>query len=155
MRTKVCTRCEKRKSIERFHRRANRPGGRMYHCKDCHRKLVTNWRGKNPENVKRTYQKWYKSAKGAFWELSYRLKKYYKITVEEYKSLLRKQRNRCAICRIKLSTPHVDHDHKTKKVRELLCRHCNHLLGNAKENINTLLRAINYLKKHRRKNGRR
>jgi hypothetical protein len=47
--------------------------------------------------------------------------------------------------RKKLKIPCVDHDHTTKKVRGLLCRHCNLLLGYCEENVLVLQRAINYL----------
>jgi len=36
----------------------------------------------------------------------------------------------------------------TNKVRELLCRHCNLLLGYAADNITILQEAIVYLRKH-------
>ena len=41
-----------------------------------------------------------------------------------------------------------DHCHSTGKVRALLCGQCNQLLGQAKENINTLRASIKYLEKH-------
>lgn len=39
------------------------------------------------------------------------------------------------------------HDHKTGKIRGLLCRACNHGLGNFLDSIENLEEAINYLKK--------
>lgn len=41
--------------------------------------------------------------------------------------------------------PHVDHDHETGKVRGMLCHNCNLMIGYAKEDIQTLRRAITYL----------
>lgn len=41
---------------------------------------------------------------------------------------------------------HIDHDHKTRKLRGLLCNHCNMLLGMAKDDIETLFGAINFLR---------
>jgi hypothetical protein len=42
----------------------------------------------------------------------------------------------------------VDHDHKTGKVRQLLCRNCNMVLGQVGDNANLLEEMIKYLQKH-------
>jgi hypothetical protein len=39
----------------------------------------------------------------------------------------------------------VDHDHKTGKVRGLLCQNCNVALGHARENPDVLRRLAEYL----------
>lgn len=81
-----------------------------------------------------------------------RLKKH-RMTQQEHNARLREQRNRCAICRKKfIKTPHIDHNHKTKKNRGLLCDDCNLGLGRFKDSIRILRKAIKYL---RRYNGRR
>lgn len=41
----------------------------------------------------------------------------------------------------------ADHDHSTKKFRGWLCHDCNRALGNFKDNVVLLQRAINYLNK--------
>lgn len=53
----------------------------------------------------------------------------------------------CAICgdKKKLS---VDHCHETKKIRSLLCIKCNTMLGNCKESVDILKKAIKYLLLH-------
>jgi len=55
----------------------------------------------------------------------------------------------CAICHgpppRRSGRYHVDHDHKTKKVRGLLCNNCNVLVGMARENPDVLQEAIAYL----------
>jgi len=84
----------------------------------------------------------------------------YGISPEEYKEKLKKQKNRCALCGNKethkdgrsgkVRDLSVDHDHKTNKLRGLLCGNCNRGLGMFKDSIDLLLKAIKYLKKHKR-----
>jgi len=64
-----------------------------------------------------------------------------------YETLFKEQKGVCAICNQvpknrKLS---IDHDHKTRKIRGLLCGRCNIALGFFKDNIFLLQRALNYL----------
>ena len=75
------------------------------------------------------------------------LRKSYGITPEEYDTLLNKQNMVCAICGIKKNGKgklHIDHDHKTGKVRGLLCMKCNTMLGLSGDNTATLASAIEY-----------
>jgi len=58
------------------------------------------------------------------------LQKKYGLTLTDYDGMLTRQDGLCAICRkppkkIRLA---VDHDHKTGKVRGLLCGFCNHYI---------------------------
>lgn len=56
------------------------------------------------------------------------------------------QHGRCAICRKSSKRRlHMDHDHKTKLVRGLLCGKCNKGLGLFNDTIDLLNRAIQYL----------
>ncbi|NCA22781.1 MAG: hypothetical protein EBS86_16815, partial [Crocinitomicaceae bacterium] len=58
------------------------------------------------------------------------------------------QKNKCYICLCTFdNNAHIDHDHKTGKVRGLLCRECNLLLGFSRDNIHLLEKAISYLQK--------
>ena len=75
----------------------------------------------------------------------------YGLTVEEYSSKLEQQNNCCAICNVASSGTrdwHVDHCHVSGKVRGLLCHRCNLMLGHAQDNVQTLEKAILYLKEH-------
>ena len=80
-------------------------------------------------------------------ERSRRLRKYYGLTHEQYDQLKQEQDFRCAICGKLVEQLCVDHDHETGRVRGLLCRACNLILGNADDNPNILLSAIDYLGK--------
>lgn len=76
--------------------------------------------------------------------------KKYNIAQENYNELLTNQQNSCAICKEKFTEkikPKIDHDHKTGKVRGLLCHNCNTGLGHFKDNIKFLEATIKYLKK--------
>ena len=82
------------------------------------------------------------------------LRKWYKIDLTQYLDLLKAQDSRCAICRSKIGPGepraiHVDHSHKTGKVREILCHSCNTGLGHFREDSRILMAAIKYLKKHK------
>ena len=82
---------------------------------------------------------------------NHKLKHRYGITIDDYNIMFKEQNGCCWICGIhqqELVKPlFVDHCHTTNKVRGLLCQVCNTLLGNAKDNIDILKRAIEYLKK--------
>lgn len=74
----------------------------------------------------------------------YNLRYNYNLTPEEFNKLAEAQGEKCAIC--KKSKPlKVDHDHKTKRVRGLLCDRCNHGLGHFFDDPQLLQAAIYYL----------
>ena len=85
------------------------------------------------------------------------LKRRYNITPQEYETKLASQDYKCAICGKdasdnirgnKLDQLHIDHCHTSGKLRDLLCHQCNSFLGHAKDNIEILQKAIDYLHKH-------
>lgn len=94
-----------------------------------------------------------REAKKAWWARNrekanaYQRKYHYGITQVEFEALLLAQDGRCAICRVLLLKPVVDHDHDTQIVRGLLCSNCNVALGMMRDNPDTLLRAVDYLKR--------
>ena len=74
------------------------------------------------------------------------------LTPKQYNEILEKQGGVCAICNRKNNngtTLSVDHDHVTGEIRELLCNNCNVTIGNCEENIDILMKIINYLIKHK------
>jgi len=72
----------------------------------------------------------------------------YRLTPDDYNTLLFKQGGGCAICGKspdQVTSFHVDHCHDTGRVRGLLCAKCNLLLGHADDSTQRLRRAIAYL----------
>ena len=71
------------------------------------------------------------------------------ITLEEYENLLKIQDSKCKICQRNKNDLSValavDHDHKTGKIRGLLCSSCNQGLGLFLDSPLLLKNAINYL----------
>ena len=80
---------------------------------------------------------------------NHRYKAIYNITLADYDKLYKEQNGVCAICGLPevCMRLQVDHNHKTGKVRGLLFLHCNNILGKAKDSIETLEKAIQYLKR--------
>lgn len=71
------------------------------------------------------------------------------LTTEEYEILAWAQGLQCAVCGEEPDKALcVDHNHKTGKVRELLCNGCNSALGFARENPEILRKLADYLLKH-------
>jgi predicted transcriptional regulator YheO len=80
---------------------------------------------------------------------STKLMKSYSITIEQYKDFDNAFGNVCHICEGKCPSGRklaVDHDHKSGLIRGLLCINCNKGLGNFKDNIELISKAIEYLK---------
>jgi hypothetical protein len=73
-------------------------------------------------------------------------------TLKDYNNMLTQQVSGCTICGKTIKeigkALAIDHDHKTGKVRALLCSSCNLILGNANDNPDILKKAIEYLEKH-------
>jgi hypothetical protein len=87
----------------------------------------------------------------------YGLQRNYDLSLEEYSRMLHAQNYVCAICEKpeirtgnngKPVALHVDHDHKTGRVRGLLCYKCNSALGGMEDSQDTFRAAIRYLDKH-------
>ena len=127
---------------------------RRLDCKLCCRKRRSEY-FKDTEKRKRINERRrtdYKNDGGQRKSINrrYALKANYGITVEDVERMLNEQHHSCKICGLfEGDAPkcrlYVDHDHKTGKVRGLLCQNCNNSLGHAKENIETLLAMIQYL----------
>ena len=168
---KTCTKCKKELPKETFGISARNKDGLNINCKPCMRQYRNLPDGKvwqrksnqkhllklktDPE-YKDYYKKYHKKYQATDkYKLASKkaaLKRYYGITLDEHNKLLISQNSNCAICSKNQSTLRrglvVDHDHKTGKVRGLLCDACNHGIGNFQDNQANLTSAIGYLKKN-------
>jgi hypothetical protein len=152
---KKCTKCGEKKALGAFYTNNHHMDGLASLCKECHNENGRKWREANREHrkehkkvyllnpkAKRLYKKTIRKCN---------LKRLYGITLEEYKVLLKKQNNKCAICPTKYTKKKilcVDHNHKTEKVRGLLCHDCNNGIGRFKDNLRIARKAVLYLEKH-------
>ena len=137
---KFCPSCKTTKPITNFNKNKGRKDGRASECSQCSRIRGAEWKRNNPEKVKTTNRR--------VQLLQYNL------SLDAYDVLSLFQDQRCAICKARasdllettgLSRLHVDHDHKTGKVRGLLCNTCNTGIGLLKESPLLMQEAINYL----------
>lgn len=140
--TALCIACEKDRPILEFGIRRSSKMGRDSCCLECSR-----------SRDKERYQKYTsirrESAKWAG------LKMRLGITKEQFFRLYDEQNEKCAICMVGLvilggsrTRACVDHCHRTKKVRGLLCATCNQGIGLLKDSPDVLLSAAQYLRRH-------
>ena len=72
--------------------------------------------------------------------------KRYGITERQWQAMWERQKGRCDICaRLLPERPHLDHDHRTGRVRGLLHWWCNRLIGNHRNTPLMFRRAAEYL----------
>jgi hypothetical protein len=113
-------------------------------CKKCKSLYTNKWVKDHVDNRNMTF-------------LKSHLKIKFNMTLDDYFNLLNNQNGKCAICGSEKSQTvlshrlYLDHDHTTNKVRGLLCQKCNTLLGYARESIEILLSAVEYLRKNKHK----
>lgn len=72
----------------------------------------------------------------------------YGLHFDEYTDLLIRQQGKCAICGSQDKQLQLDHDHRSGKPRAILCFNCNSGLGQFKDSIINMVRAIEYLIQH-------
>ena len=138
MTTKICTKCNQELPLEDFYKTGRKtdkdPNQRHSVCKTCTiARLKANY---NPETYRRQH-----------------LRRKYDISLEEYNEMLLLQGGNCAVCHKedaggKHNVFCVDHDHVTGKVRELLCKDCNIVLGLVKDSPEHIGRLLAYIIKH-------
>lgn len=144
---KKCSKCGEIKSIEYFNKNQSTRAssdGLQNQCKLCQK--INTLSPKNKKSVaERNKTQHIKSYKH-----SWHILNKYGLTVEQYNQRLESQNNCCAICKKPQKDENrafaVDHCHKNKYLRGLLCMHCNSALGKFYDNISLLESAILYLK---------
>ena len=145
---KQCTDCKQTKTIDNFYKSHITPAGTQVYksrCKSCQQiKDRQRWANMSIEQ-KRKWQE--KSNSDKDYHKNYRLTSKYNITLEMFNEMYSNQNGRCFICEEAVSENEirVDHDHKTGKVRKLLCHNCNVILGHSKEKKEILMKCVEYL----------
>lgn len=149
---KICKRCNVLKVRSEFTiRESGRIGHLSTYCKECNVEAHKNRIKRDPSIYRRS-------------EWPSKLKRLYGITVDDYHRMLKEQNYGCALCgstdpsmgnrgyirngnKTIRSVFDVDHNHKTGKVRGLLCTKCNRLVGLANDSLTTAQNLVQYLSK--------
>lgn len=111
-----------------------------------------NWRRDYREKKKQSDKNWLAKQDKVYYKAkrrARRLLKTYNLTIDEYELMLKSQDYKCKICH---KSPkenkklHVDHCHKSGKVRGLLCFRCNYGISIFYDDYESLRRASEYIK---------
>lgn len=142
---RTCSRCKTEKPKSEFWPDRSKKHGLSSKCKPCQIELGRAYRAANPHLAKNRY---WSNRDG---ERERHLVRKYGIRLSDYAEMLKTQGGKCAICNKPEplnKTLDVDHCHKTKTVRGLLCTSCNRLLGHAFDDCDRLLAAVQYLQRN-------
>ena len=157
---KKCSKCQTIQPLDNFYRNGKYV---VSPCKQCRHVWKLSYHKKNRESLLAKNRIYYqrnqeriraKRLEPKFLEAekNRNLQWHYGITLEQKRQKWVDQNGKCANsgCQEKLDKngAHIDHDHKTGKIRGLLCRSCNLTIGNAKENVVRLRGLITYLQKY-------
>lgn len=106
------------------------------------------WKQNNQEAVKASKRTW--RSKHSYHNNLYK----YGVTKEWYEAKLQEQVGGCAICGTEDSGTkrsfqfHIDHCHKTNKVRGILCYRCNIFLAHLEHDPTRYRKAVDYLARY-------
>lgn len=128
---KHCLDCAQVKPLDEFCNNRRNGDGKAAYCKDCH-----NARSRE------TRDRLYGGGR------HYHLMRRYGVGDADVAAMIEAQGGLCAICEGPLERPHVDHDHKTGKVRGILCFNCNAGLGKFQDKVEVMALAVEYLRRH-------
>lgn len=147
--SKICSKCGMEKSLDLFQRAPGTLDGRKASCASCCSAAARAFR-RNPKNQAKL-QAWREVSRLLHDPDRDRERKWlkrYGISREDYELFLQKQGGGCAICSRKPPEGrhlHVDHNHKTGKVRGLLCFSCNSALGKFGDEAEGFKKVVAYL----------
>jgi hypothetical protein len=144
--TKICSKCKTDKPRTEFPWNNKKLNLIMSACKVCYRESQRDFRKNNPELQRQRDRNAYQKSKKHRVEYArkYRkdnpdktrdtnLKSKYGISSKDYELMLEAQGGKCKICNEHQDNLKrilcVDHQHKTGKIRGLLCDTCNKFLG--------------------------
>ena len=128
---KRCPSCNAYKPISDFPRNRASKDGLATYCKPCHNRICADNRKKHHGSTR-----------------NFHLKRRYGVDVVTVEWLILQQGGLCAVCKTG-KAEHVDHDHRTKSVRGILCFNCNRGLGKFGDDLGRMRRAIDYLRRTR------
>lgn len=139
---KWCGKCQQWLPLSHFSKNKVKWDGLQERCKECRKNHWDNigkyTRTIPPEEIRRQRHR-------------IQVIKSYGITEDEFNQMLLKQDNKCAICGTSdwgRPSPSIDHNHKTGKVRALLCNRCNRVLGLTEDSPELISKMLEYLKEY-------
>lgn len=140
--SKTCVKCGTRQPTENFGTATNRAGKFYYlsRCRPC--ACLYN----------KAYWERLKKERGEIATLDLikdrTLRRKYGISLAEKTAMESRQFGACLICKAANQKLHVDHCHTSKKIRGLLCSHCNRAIGLFRDNPDVIFAAAEYVRKH-------
>ena len=138
-----CTHCNRDKSEQLFNIFRGKRNNTCIECRTKNNEWYAQDKGHRKTRAKIYYLK--NKDRVSEYRSDRRLKVKYSLTRQDYNEMFKKQNSKCEICKQEFKTLCVDHDHKTGKIRALLCRRCN-LDLQVIENKEFVLKAQSYLK---------
>lgn len=135
-------------------------------CENCYRRqlratnensrkgrnaVVLRWRQHNRDKVSQYKQEYQARPANKDRHRKYLLKRVYGITEDEYYAMVTAQLGCCGICSQRSDQRlHIDHDHQTGVVRQLLCNRCNTLVGFIEKSAAGVVQtALAYIEKYK------
>ncbi len=140
---KICYRCRINKPLDDFHKFSRSLDGHDIECKECKKKRAREYYRLHSKHILKGIHKFRKRNPGHY------LLKLYGFSFDDKKSMAKIQEYKCLICGkiCSLDEFHIDHSHKTGKVRGLLCGFCNgFMLGLVENHLGLIKKSMRYLR---------